>query len=95
MILSLLAAAALLAETTAAPVPAAAPAAPPAAQAPDAKAKAKPAKAELVCTYDASLGTRVPQKRCRTKASIAEERAESRSDLNRAQLMTPLEATSR
>lgn len=92
MIIALMAATLLMAESaTALQVAPAAPAASveaPAATAPG----ARPAKAKgqtLICRNEPTLGTRLPTKRCRTAADIAEQQRDSRSTLEKLQQVTP------
>ncbi|WP_372786946.1 hypothetical protein [Phenylobacterium sp.] len=93
MISAILAAAILLADTTAAlqqPAPDAAAkstaTAQTAAQATAAAKKNDPQA--MVCHSEPVLGSRLPTKRCRTQGDIATEKLESRQALERSQIIT-------
>ena len=88
MIIAVLAALALLAESTPAAQSASTPAPTPA---PAAGATTPPAKAAdnpmaMVCKNEPVLGSRLPTKRCRTQGDIAQQRLDDRAALERAQI---------
>jgi hypothetical protein len=87
MISAMFAAAMLLADASAAAAPQAAPA--PAAEATQA-AKPKADKNEMVCRYDANLGTRLPKKVCTRVGDAQQKSREDRDNLDRMQRMRPL-----
>jgi invasion protein IalB len=80
MILALLAAAVLMADSaTAVQADPAAPASP------ATTASAKKAADKLVCQKEAVIGTRLTTKKCRTASQIAERRREDRANLEKMQ----------
>jgi hypothetical protein len=87
MILAMLAATVLLADTTAALQANPAPATP----ATQATAAAQPAKkqagnqADLICKSEPVLGSRMPVRKCRTSAQAAQDKLDAQADLERAQ----------
>jgi len=91
MIIAFLAAAALMADSTTAMQVASTPASTPAAAA-AAAPNAKPAQADakrVICRNEPTLGTRLPTKKCRTVASMAERQQEDRANLEKLQIVTP------
>jgi len=81
MISVVLAAAVLLADTTATLQ-----AAPPAKIEAAAPEKAKDDSNTVVCKSEPVLGSRMPQKRCRTKGDMAAQKLEDRQAIERAQI---------
>ena len=90
MIIAVLAAFALMAESTPAAqptqdlTPSAAPAA--GAMSPRAKARAADNPMAMVCKSEPVLGSRLPTKRCRTQGDIAQQRIEDRAAIERVQV---------
>jgi len=89
MIIALLAATVLMADSTSALQTAPATAGAPAqatAVAAEQKAKAKkPAANALICRNEPSLGTRLPTKKCRTAEQIAQQKIEDQQNLDKMQ----------
>jgi len=90
MIIALLAATVLMADSTTAlqAAPSATPAAQPQAVAATAEQNAKPKKQAsngLICKTEPVLGTRLPTKRCRTAEQIAAQQQEDQADLDKMQ----------
>lgn len=80
MIVAMLAATMLLADSTPAAQAAATPSTPPAA----APAKKK-ADSDMVCKSEQVLGSRLPVKKCRTAAQAEQDKLDAQADLARAQ----------
>jgi hypothetical protein len=89
MIIALLAATVLMADSTPAMQAAPTTTAAPNAQATSATApeNAKPKKegSALICRNEPTLGTRLPTKKCRTAEQIAQQRLEDQADLDKMQ----------
>ncbi len=82
MMIALLVATALMADTAAAATPATPPAAPAAKTAQVAK---KDDPNAMVCKSEPVLGSRMPAKKCRTQAQAAMEKEEARQQLDKMQ----------
>ncbi len=90
MIIVVLAAFALMAESTpaaqSAPTPAATAVSAPASGAATTPARAADNPMAMVCKSEPVLGSRLPTKRCRTQGDIAQQRLDDRAALERAQI---------
>lgn len=87
MIVAMLAATVLLADSTTAlqaTSPQPTPASPAAAAAPPAKKQAGN-QADLICKSEAILGSRMPVKKCRTAAQARQDKLDAQAELERAQ----------
>lgn len=87
MILAILAATVLMADSTTAmqTVPAPAGAQPPAAAATEQTAKPKKQANALICRNEPVLGSRLPTRRCRTTEQMAAQKQEDQANLDRMQ----------
>ena len=89
MILALLAATVLMADSTTAMQAAPAVSSPAtqgaAATAPDNAKPKKQANTGLICRNEPTLGTRLPTKKCRTAEQIAQQRQEDQANLDKMQ----------
>jgi hypothetical protein len=82
MFVAMLVATVMLADTTTAAQAAVTPPAPAAETAPPAKKKAD---SDMVCRSEPVLGSRLPQKKCRTSAQAAQDKLDAQADLARSQ----------
>lgn len=86
MIIAVLAAFALMADSTPAAQPTLAATAEAGAVTAPAKAKAADNPMAMVCKSEPVLGSRLPTKRCRTQGDIAQQRIEDRAAIERVQV---------